>query len=108
MISLHFICNGCGLYMDTSRNTMHKVNADMTNYLLISSGFKLKEPIMELHFCSECFAKIKDSEIAVSQYGNSVDKLRKDIDEKDKEIKKITEEFNNYKYKIKQLIAGKI
>ena len=105
MNSNFFVCNLCGLCSNglMGDKNMALLKVDLTNYFLQSCGLVLDNGEVHLHFCPDCFAKVKDSEVKVLADG-SAEKMRKDIDKLRKEKQVIEEEFNAYKRKVQSLL----
>lgn len=107
MIYVNYICNGCGLYShysDDRRKHLNSVEVDMTNYVLFTSGFKLKEPRATLLFCNACMASIMDGEVRVKAMGDT-EALRQKIEIVEKENERIKDELRDYRYKVSSLLV---
>jgi hypothetical protein len=106
MISVHYICNGCGYYtsykgkMETQLNV---VSVDLTNYLLFTSGFKMEQPQMDLHFCDKCYSKIADGSQIAQTFGNDY-LMRKNIEELKEQLSNVKRDFDIYRGRVGNLL----
>lgn len=96
-------CNGCGLWENRENPPHNKIEVDLSNYVLISTGFKMKYPKTEIHFCNACYAKILDGEIIVANYGGT-NALRKKNDLLESQLENLRREFIGYKNQIAVLL----
>ena len=107
MISIMNICNGCGKYMQIQKEKINTIGIDLSNYIPINTGFILKEPKCDIHFCCSCYSQIIEGEMQVKSFGGTKvmrDRIKKL--EKEKEI--IKDEFDDYKRKISGLVVGSV
>ena len=102
-LNICYVCNGCGLYSTYGEKPFNKVGIDLSNYVLFSSGFIMKNPNQDLLFCNECFSKIKEGEIKIRNFG-STETMRNNISELIEELEKERKEFKLYKSKITSLL----
>lgn len=106
MISAHYICNGCGVYTSyagKNEKQLNEIKVDLTNYLLFTSGLSLKSPEVAIHFCDKCFSQIQEGEIKIRAFG-SVEQLRRQLEERDKQLYDVNRKFEAYKNKVSSLI----
>ena len=107
MISTHYICNGCGLYTSykgKNEKQLNEIEVDLSNYLVFTSAFIMKEPIVKIHFCDECYSKVLEGEIKVKSFGDR-ETMRTRISELVKEVSKAKRELEEYKNNIKRLLS---
>ena len=104
MISIMNICNGCGKYMQIQKEKVNVVSVDLSNYITISTGFILKEPKCDIHFCCNCYSEILDGEIRVRSFGDTK-VMRDKIKELEKSKEEVTSEYDDYKRSIRSLLA---
>lgn len=106
MISVYYKCNGCGLYTEykgKNEKQLNVISIDLTNYLLLTSGFRMKEPWINIHFCDDCYSQIMKGSCDVAALGD-VEILRKKIETLEEEKIEIQKNFDNYKFKVKDLL----
>ena len=107
MISTHYICNGCGLYTSykgKNEKQLNEIEVDLSNYLVFTSAFIMKEPIVKIHFCDKCYSKVLDGATKVASFGDS-EAMRERITELMKDLEKAKREFEEYKNSIKRLLS---
>lgn len=99
------ICNGCGLWNEANRASFNRIELDLTNYVLFSCAFRLREPKTEILFCNSCYSKIMDSDI-VCKTGEEIERLRRLLEKKDEEISEIKRNVNSYHADVKRALEG--
>lgn len=108
MISTHYICNGCGLYTSyagKNEKQLNEVCVNLSNYVILTSGFIMKEPEVKIHFCDPCMAKVIEGDARVKGLGD-LQVMREKIDSLEKEKDKIKQEFDLYKCRVSTVLKG--
>lgn len=106
MIRTYYECNGCGITttsLDKRQVKLNELSVDLTNYLLFTSGFKMKYPFIDIIFCNECFSKITEGSANVANFGE-IETMRKNIADLEKQLEESKKDFTNYKCKIQGLL----
>lgn len=98
------ICNGCGLWGNENEARFNILKIDLTNYLLMSNGFKLREPLVDICICADCYVKMKDNEI-VYYGGDEMQRARGKILELESELEKSKGELRDLKGTVKSLLS---
>ena len=107
MISIFYLCNGCGLYTSyagKNEKQLNEVTVNLKNYLVMTSAFIMKEPEVKVHFCDKCYSQIMDGEIKVRSFGD-IEVMRQKIESLEKDIAKKSEDYAEYKRRIQGLLG---
>lgn len=107
MVNAYYICNGCGLYTSykgKNETQLNVIEVDLTNYLLFNSGFKLKEPRLDIHLCDPCYAKVLDGTVRVQSFGE-IETMRKKIEELEGTLKNREENHARFRGDVARLLS---
>jgi hypothetical protein len=97
------ICNGCGRWNEEGKGIYSRISVDLTNYVLFSSGFKLREGKIDIHFCNDCYSEVLEETMYYGT-GEEIDRLKNKITEKNKKIENIERDYARYKGVISGLL----
>lgn len=107
-VQITYECNGCGVFRSycPTKRTLNVVKIDLSRYICFSSGFIPRKTEIDIHFCEECYSKIRLGELVFSTDG-SFNELMIKYEKIKSDLEKTEREFSFYKNKVKKaLLSG--